>query len=286
MAGYEEKQYIELIEEILKYGVLREDRTETGTLSVFGRQHRYKLGGTGGEYTIPLFTSKRVFWKAVKEELLWFIKGSTNSKELSEKGVKIWDGNSSREFLDKRGLNYPEGELGPIYGYQWRHWGKSSTTLGVDQLKYCIHLIRTDPTSRRIIMSAWNVSDLDKMALPPCHVMCQFYVHDKKLSCMLYQRSCDMGLGVPFNVASYSLLTILIAHICDLEPYELIHSMGDAHVYLNHVDALKEQITLPLHAFPTVKITTKTDDIDKITSEDIILCNYMCNKSIPMKMAV
>lgn len=198
---------------------------------------------------LPLLTTKRVFWRAVAEELLWFITGSTNVKDLQEKNVHIWDGNSTREFLDKNGLvDREEGDLGPIYGFQWRHFGADYKTChddytgqGVDQLNEVIERIRNNPTDRRIIMSAWNVVDLPKMALPPCHCFVQFYVADGELSCQLYQRSADMGLGVPFNIASYSLLTYMIAQVTGLKPGDFIHTIGDAHVYLNHIEPLQEQ---------------------------------------------
>lgn len=198
----------------------------------------------------PLLTTKRVFWRGVLEELLWFIKGSTDAKELQAKNVHIWDGNSTREFLDKNGFqDRKEGDLGPIYGFQWRHYGaeyKTSsddyTAQGIDQLNEVIRRIRTNPNDRRIVMSAWNVIDLPKMALPPCHCFVQFYVADGELSCQLYQRSADMGLGVPFNIASYALLTCMIAHVTDLKPGDFVHTLGDAHIYLNHLEPLQEQV--------------------------------------------
>lgn len=198
----------------------------------------------------PLLTTKRVFWRAVLEELLWFIKGSTDAKELQAKNVRIWDGNSSRDFLDKNGfLDREEGDLGPIYGFQWRHYGaeykKCSddyTGQGIDQLNNVINTIRTNPSDRRIIMNAWNVIDLPKMALPPCHCFVQFYVADGELSCQLYQRAADMGLGIPFNIASYALLTCMIAHVTNLKPGDFVHTLGDTHIYLNHIEPLEEQV--------------------------------------------
>ncbi|KRX80843.1 Thymidylate synthase, partial [Trichinella sp. T6] len=241
----EELNYLKQLKDIIDHGVRKNDRTGIGTLSTFGTQSRYCLR----DDNFPLLTTKRVFWRGVVEELLWFISGSTNAKQLSEKNVNIWDGNSSREFLDSRGLyNYEEGDLGPVYGFQWRHFGcpYSSMTAdykgkGYDQLQQCIKMIREEPESRRIIMTAWNPCDLEKVALPPCHCFVQFYVADGELSCQMYQRSADMGLGVPFNIASYSLLTRMIAHITSLKPGFFIHTIGDAHVYLTHVDALKVQ---------------------------------------------
>lgn len=198
----------------------------------------------------PLLTTKRVFWRAVLEELLWFIKGSTNAKELQDKNIHIWDGNSTREFLDKMGFHdREEGDLGPVYGFQWRHYGAEYKTChddytgqGIDQLNEVINRIRNNPNDRRIIMSAWNVVDIPKMALPPCHCFVQFYVADGELSCQLYQRSADMGLGVPFNIASYALLTYMIAHVTGLKPGDFVHTLGDAHVYLNHIEPLKQQV--------------------------------------------
>lgn len=228
-------------------GKTRSDRTGVGTVSIFGAQMRFNLR----DDIFPLLTTKRVFWRAVVEELLWFIKGSTNAKELQDKKVHIWDGNSTREFLDKLGLTErEEGDLGPVYGFQWRHFGAEYKTChddytcqGIDQLNDVIKRIRTNPNDRRIIMSAWNVSDLKIMALPPCHCLVQFYVADGELSCQLYQRSADMGLGVPFNIASYALLTCMIAHVTGLKTGDFVHTLGDAHVYLNHVEPLKEQVS-------------------------------------------
>ncbi|CAO2617364.1 Thymidylate synthase [Lemmus lemmus] len=198
----------------------------------------------------PLLTTKRVFWKGVLEELLWFIKGSTNAKELSSKGVRIWDANGSRDFLDSLGFSArQEGDLGPVYGFQWRHFGADYKDMdsdysgqGVDQLQKVIDTIKTNPDDRRIIMCAWNPKDLSLMALPPCHALCQFYVVNGELSCQLYQRSGDMGLGVPFNIASYALLTYMIAHITGLKPGDFVHTLGDAHITLSHIEPLKIQV--------------------------------------------
>lgn len=199
---------------------------------------------------MPLLTTKRVFWRAVVEELLWFVRGSTDAKELQAKNVRIWDGNSTREFLDKSGFqDREEGDLGPVYGFQWRHFGAEYKACGddyagqgIDQLNDVITRIRNNPNDRRIIMCAWNAADLPKMALPPCHCLVQFYVADGELSCQLYQRSADMGLGVPFNIASYALLTYMIAHVTSLKTGDFVHTLGDAHVYLNHIEPLKEQV--------------------------------------------
>jgi thymidylate synthase len=289
---HEEQQYLDLVREVLDKGVLREDRTGVGTLSVFGRSMRFDLS-VG---RIPLFTTKRVFWRGVVEELLWFVSGSTNANLLKEKGVGIWYGNTSRKYLDSVGLShYAEGDAGTNYGFQWRHFGAEYkgmhhdyTGQGVDQLARLIHTIKTKPTDRRLILSAWNPADLKNVALPPCHILAQFYVADGRLSCQMYQRSCDIGLGVPFNVASYSLLTCMIAHVTGLKPGEFIHVLGDAHVYLNHVDALKQQFTRTPTEFPflSIKDTAPKDTIDGFGFEDFELTGYIPQPPIPMPMAV
>mmetsp|Transcript_40342 Transcript_40342/g.48896 ORF Transcript_40342/g.48896 Transcript_40342/m.48896 type:complete len:512 (+) Transcript_40342:107-1642(+) len=286
---HEEMQYLDMIEEILDSGVEKGDRTGTGTLSVFGRQMRFDL-----RHGFPLLTTKRVFWRGVAEELFWFISGCTNAKPLQEKGIHIWDGNGSREYLDSIGHQHrEEGDLGPVYGFQWRHFGAEYsdchadyTDKGIDQLAEVIDKIKNKPTDRRIIMTAWNPAALKEMALPPCHMFAQFYVANGELSCQMYQRSCDMGLGVPFNIASYSLLTCLLAHCCDLKPGEFIHTLGDTHVYLNHVDPLREQLNNSPRPFPVLKINTDKKDIHQITMDDIELVGYQPHKKIEMKMAV
>tara|TARA_Y100000816_G_C26098456_1_gene581714 strand:+ start:768 stop:1856 length:1089 start_codon:yes stop_codon:yes gene_type:complete len=270
----EEDKYRHILKRVTLFGINSEDRTNVGTFSLFGQHLEFSLYDS-----FPLLTSKKVFWKGVVEELLWFIKGETNAKTLSDKGVKIWDANGSREFLDKCGFNdREEGDLGPVYGYQWRNWGG-------DQLNKLIENIKNDPYSRRHILSAWNVSDLDKMVLPPCHMFAQFYVRDKLLSCQLYQRSADLFLGVPFNIASYGLLTYMIASVTKLVPYRLYITFGDTHVYNTHLDAVKEQLSNELHEFPKVSIPNKTS-IDDITKDDIELINYKSNKFIKAPMAV
>lgn len=254
----EEQQYLDLVRDLLQQGHERPDRTQVGVRSSFGHRLRFDL-----QHHFPLLTTKRVFFRGVVEELLWFLRGHTNAKLLRDKGVRIWDGNASRSYLDSIQLyEREEDDLGPIYGFQWRHFGAQYRTMhddyegqGVDQLARLIALIRTDPTSRRLLMSAWNPCDLQAMALPPCHVLSQFYVHEGKLSCQMYQRSGDMGLGVPFNVASYALLTYLLAHITGLVPGELIHVLGDAHVYRNHEAALAEQLRRTPRAFPTLTLS-------------------------------
>merc|ERR1711874_459623 len=226
--------------------------------------------------SFPVLTTKRVFWRGVFEELLWFVRGDTNAKHLSEKGVKIWDGNGSKEFLDKRGLGHrEEGDLGPVYGFQWRHFGAKYVDMhtdytgqGVDQLAECIRKIKEDPTDRRILLTAWNPADLSEMALPPCHMFCQFYVANGELSCQMYQRSCDMGLGVPFNVASYSLLTCMIAHVTNLKPGDFIHTLGDAHVYNNHITALEKQLKRSPRPFPTLEIRRQVTDMEDFITSD------------------
>ncbi|KAJ5935605.1 hypothetical protein N7466_005152 [Penicillium verhagenii] len=316
--SHEEHQYLNLIRDILAQGEVRPDRTGTGTQSIFAppalRFSLSKPNPEGGAPipVLPLLTTKRVFLRAVLAELLWFIAGTTSSLPLSEAGIKIWDGNGSREYLDKVGLGHrEEGDLGPVYGFQWRHFGAEYvdaktdyTGQGVDQLKDIVDKIMNSPFDRRIIMSAWNPADLKKMALPPCHMFAQFYVSfppgmkldangrpDAKgtLSCLLYQRSCDMGLGVPFNIASYALLTHILAHAADLNPGTLIHTMGDAHVYLDHVDALKEQLTREPTEFPELRI--KREDrgsaiIDGWKEDEFEVIGYKPHKIIKMKMSV
>ncbi|XP_047683370.1 thymidylate synthase isoform X2 [Prionailurus viverrinus] len=260
-----ELQYLGQVEHILRCGFQKDDRTGTGTLSVFGMQARYSLRDE-----FPLLTTKRVFWKGVLEELLWFIKGSTNAKELSSKGVKIWDANGSRNFLDSLGFsNREEGDLGPVYGFQWRHFGaeykdKDSdySGQGVDQLQKVIDTIKTNPNDRRIILCGWNPKDLPLMALPPCHALCQFYVVNGELSCQLYQRSGDMGLGVPFNIASYSLLTYMIAHITGLK------------------------LQREPRPFPKLRILRKVETIDDFKAEDFQIEGYNPHPTIKMEMAV
>ena len=323
---HEEYQYLDLIHTILERGEHRPDRTGTGTISLFAPpQLRFSLSKPDPASPeapaipiLPLLTTKRVFLRAVVAELLWFVAGSTSSLPLSAAGIKIWDGNGSREFLDSVGLAHRAvGDLGPVYGFQWRHFGAEYVDAqtdyggqGVDQLAEVIHKLKTNPYDRRIILSAWNPADLKKMALPPCHVFCQFYVSfpgasrgassadvgtsngDKPrgrgvLSCQLYQRSCDMGLGVPFNIASYALLTHMLAHVCDLTPGEFIHMLGDAHVYLDHVDALKVQLEREPRDFPELAIKRETGcDIDGWKPEDFETKDYKPHQSIPMKMSV
>ncbi|VDD87825.1 unnamed protein product [Enterobius vermicularis] len=286
----EEEQYLSQIKHIMETGTEIVDRTGVGTLSVFGLHSTYSLRNG----VLPLITTKRVYWKGVVEELLWFIRGETNSKTLSAKNVKIWDANGSRQFLDSLGFtSRPEGDLGPIYGFQWRHWGATYRGVGenyqgqgIDQLAEVIRLVKEEPNSRRIILSSWNVQDLSLMALPPCHTLAQFSVKNGELHCQLYQRSGDMGLGVPFNLASYGLLTHMIARVCDLKPGDLHHALGDAHVYLSHITALKEQLKRKARKFPTIRFEGIQKSIDDFTSKAIILENYNPWPSIKMDMAV
>jgi len=290
MARSEEHQYLDLLKKVLDSGDERNDRTGTGTLSLFGAQMRFSLR----DNTFPLLTTKKIYWKGVVEELLWFIQGDTNSNHLKEKGINIWCCNSTRQYLDSIGLTHrQEGDLGPVYGFQWRHFGAKYEDMnsdysgkGIDQLKKCIDTIRTNPNDRRIIMTAWNPMDLSDMALPPCHMMCQFYVAKGELSCQMYQRSCDMGLGVPFNIASYALLTCLMAKVCDLKPGEFIHTMGDVHIYRNHISALKQQIEREPRPFPKLNINSDKKDIEQFRFDDIELIGYDPFPAIKLDISV
>lgn len=251
------KQYLDLCRHILENGVQKKDRTGTGTISIFGYQMRFDLSKG-----FPLLTTKKLHVKSIIYELLWFLKGDTNIRYLNENGVTIWD-----EWADEN------GDLGPIYGYQWRSWpdGKGGN---IDQIARVVEEIKTNPDSRRLIVSAWNVADLDEMALPPCHCLFQFYVSDGKLSCQLYQRSGDVFLGVPFNIASYSLLTMMIAQVTGLKPGEFIHTLGDAHIYLNHIEQVKLQLTRTPKKLPTVKLNPNVRSIFDFTYEDFEIVGY------------
>jgi thymidylate synthase len=258
------KQYLELVQNVLESGESRGDRTGTGTIGIFGAQVRYDL-----REGFPLLTTKKVLFSAIAHELLWFLKGSTNINENLTQHTPIWDA-----WADET------GDLGPIYGYQWRNWGGT----GIDQIQGAIDQIKNNPNSRRIIVNAWNVADVPKMALPPCHTMFQFYVCNGRLDCQLYQRSADIALGVPFNIASYALLLMMVAQECDLEPGVFVHTMGDAHVYSNHIEGLKEQLTRDPKDLPNVTIANKP--IDEIVFEDIVLQNYEHHPFIRFKIAV
>lgn len=314
---HEEYQYLDLVREILEHGEHRPDRTGTGTYSIFApRPLKFALNDNGTPI-LPLLTTKRVFTKAVILELLWFVSGSTSAKSLSDAGVKIWEGNGSREFLDGLGLQHREvGDLGPVYGFQWRHFGADYTDChadytgqGVDQLAEVVHKLRTNPYDRRMVLSAWNPKDLKLMVLPPCHMFAQFYVSYPKVSadgpadaekkkprghlhCQLYQRSCDMGLGVPFNIASYALLTHMVARATGLVPGSLTHVMGDAHVYADHVDALRTQLEREPRPFPQLEINRPDVPeggdgvIDGWKLEDFVIKDYDPHKAIAMKMSV
>lgn len=288
----EEMQYLNLIRHIIENGTSKSDRTGTGTVCSFGHTMCFCLR----DGTIPLLTTKRVFWRGVAEELLWFIKGDTSAKTLQEKNIHIWDGNSSREYMESIGLShYAEGDLGPVYGFQWRNWGAEYegssadyTGKGIDQLYECIEKIKNKPWDRRIIMSAWNVGDIKKMALPPCHMFCQFFVdtEQNELHCQMYQRSADMGLGVPFNIASYSLLTHLVAKVCGLKPGNFVHVLGDAHVYNNHIDALRLQLERRPRSFPKLRIEKDNCRIEDFELADLVIEGYNPHKTIKMEMAV
>jgi thymidylate synthase len=302
--SHEEYQYLNLIENILENGHW-EDGRNGKTKSIFGDSMRFSLK----DNKIPILTTKKTAWKTCLKELLWFIRGETDAKLLEEQGVHIWDGNSSREFLDSRGLNLnPEGMLGPIYGYQWRNFNANYNCFsgkrlldndfndinknninfkGIDQLQQIIDVLK-DPlqrTSRRLIMTAWNPCQLDQMALPPCHILCQFNVHDgNKLSCSMYQRSIDCILGSPFNIASYSFLTHLLAKHCGLEAYEFVYFMGNCHLYENAIDAAKLQITREPFPFPTVSIKQVRENINDYTVDDFEIHNYNSHEAIKVAM--
>jgi thymidylate synthase len=263
------QQYETLLRQIFEYGVYKSDRTGTGTKSIFGAQLRFNLADG-----FPLITTKKVHLKSIIHELLWFIKGDTNTKYLKDNGVSIWD-----EWADN------EGNLGPVYGYQWRSW---PTTDGkyIDQLSEVIHTIKNNPDSRRMIVSAWNVADLSKMALMPCHAFFQFYVAEGKLSCQLYQRSADMFLGVPFNIASYALLTMMIAQVCDLTPGDFVHTFGDAHIYSNHFEQVQLQLSRTAVPYPIMKINQEVRSIFDFCYDDFKLENYHPHPAIKAPVAI
>jgi len=263
------KQYQALIDRVLKEGVKRGDRTGTGTISVFGHQMRFNL-----QDGFPIVTTKKLHHRSIIHELLWFLNGDTNIKYLNDHKVSIWD-----EWADEN------GDLGHIYGYQWRSW-PASNGKHIDQISELISSLKENPESRRHIVSAWNVGELDKMALPPCHILFQFYVAEGKLSCQLYQRSADIFLGVPFNIASYALLTKMIAQVVGLEAYEFVHTLGDAHIYLNHIDQCKLQISREPYPFPEMKINPAVKNVFDFRFEDFTLENYQYHPHIKGDISV
>eukprot|EP00742_Colponemidia_sp_Colp-10_P015330 GILJ01017491.1.p1 GENE.GILJ01017491.1~~GILJ01017491.1.p1 ORF type:complete len:463 (-),score=34.49 GILJ01017491.1:44-1432(-) len=288
---HEEYQYLDLITKILTVGNRKDDRTGVGTMSTFGNMMRFDLSGN----VFPLLTTKKVWWKGVVEELLWMVAGQTDGRLLMDKGVNIWKDNGTRAFLDNRGLvDRAEHDLGPVYGFQWRHFGAKYvnaqtdyTGQGVDQLAQIIETLRTNPSDRRMVMTAWNPTDLPLMALPPCHMVVQFYVTgDGRLCSLLDQRSCDVGLGVPFNIASYALLTRMVAQVTGLRPGEFVHVMGDTHVYLSHVDALRRQVENPPLHFPILDIDPTVTSIDDFRAHHFNLRDYESHPPIKMAMAV
>jgi dihydrofolate reductase/thymidylate synthase len=295
---HDETQYLDLVREILETGEVRQnERTGAGTKSVFGRQLRFDLSET-----FPLLTTKRVFFRGVVEELAWFLNGDTDSKTLERKRVNIWKGNTSRAFLDGRDLPYPEGVAGPVYGAQWRHWGgeyfptTGASRGGTDQIENVIESLTSDPESRRHVVSAWNPGALHEMALPPCHALFQFYATaphadgKRRLKCQMYQRSCDVALGLPFNIASYALLTHIIAKACDMVPDELVISLGDCHIYMPHEQALRDQLDRPPLPFPRLSVvTSSTDAIEEFLDDpmgSVTLDEYVHHGTLQMEMIV
>ncbi len=263
------KQYLDLVQHILDNGSKKSDRTGTGTISVFGYQMRFNLAEG-----FPMVTTKKLHLKSIIYELLWFLKGDTNTRYLSEHGVRIWD-----EWADA------EGNLGPVYGKQWRSW-QGANGMVVDQIATAVATLKTNPDSRRIIVNAWNVAELDEMALTPCHAMFQFYVADGKLSCQLYQRSADVFLGVPFNIASYALLTLMVAQVCGLQPGDFIHTFGDAHLYLNHLDQAHLQLSRTPRPLPIMKINPNVSSLDDFRFEDFELVGYDPHPHIKAEVSV
>jgi len=263
------KQYLELLDHVLKTGTEKDDRTGTGTISVFGYQMRFNL-----EEGFPVLTTKKLHLKSIIHELLWFISGDTNIRYLTDNGVTIWN-----EWADEN------GNLGPVYGYQWRSWPAGGNRK-IDQLSNVINAIKKSPDSRRHIVSAWNVGDIEIMALPPCHVMFQFYIAAGRLSCQLYQRSCDIFLGVPFNIASYALLTLMVAQVTGYKPGDFVHTLGDAHIYLNHIEQVKLQLTREPYTLPGMIINPSVTDIYKFRFEDFNLVNYVSHPHIKGEISI
>ena len=263
------KQYLDLMQKVVKEGVLKEDRTGTGTKSIFGYQMRFDLAKG-----FPCVTTKKLHLKSIIHELLWFLQGDTNIKYLKENGVRIWD-----EWADEN------GDLGHVYGYQWRSW-PAPNGQHIDQIKQVVNSLKNNPDSRRIIVSAWNVGEIQNMALPPCHCFFQFYVANNKLSCQLYQRSADIFLGVPFNIASYALLTMMMAQVCNLEPGDFVHTLGDAHIYSNHFEQCELQLSRACKELPKMKINPKIKDIFNFKIDDFELVDYNFHPHIKGKVAV
>ncbi|MDO5714518.1 MAG: thymidylate synthase [Tissierellia bacterium] len=286
----DEYQYLNLVDDILKNGIPSDDRTGVGTISLFGKIMRFSLC----DNKIPILTTKKMYIKAIIEELLFFLRGHTDNKILKEKGIHIWNGNSSNQYYKKIGLSRDEDDLGPIYGFQWRHFGASYRGShqnyngeGIDQLAYILNEIKKNPNSRRLIVSTWNPLALNDMCLPPCHVLFQLRIYQNKLSCLLFQRSGDVGLGIPFNITSYSLLTLMFCKICNLSPGEFIHVIGDAHIYKNHIPALQEQIKRKPFGFPLLEFRNKSyTSFDDFEFNDFIIKNYKSHNPIKMDMAI
>jgi thymidylate synthase len=268
-ADHGERQYLDLLSMVLERGAAKTDRTGTGTLSVFGAQMRFDL-----ERSFPLLTTKKLHLKSIILELLWFLSGDTNVRWLQERGVSIWD-----EWADA------EGNLGPVYGYQWRHW-RTPDGREIDQIRQVLESIRSKPDSRRHIVTAWNPADVDSMALPPCHALFQFYIADGRLSCQMYQRSADLFLGVPFNIASYALLTLMVAQVCGLKPGEFVHTLGDAHLYSNHLEQAREQVSRVPRAFPQMRLNPEVGDLFAFAYEDFGIEGYDPHPAIRAPIAV
>lgn len=272
------KQYHDLLKDVLKNGSERTDRTGVGTKAVFGRQMRFDMSKG-----FPAMTTKKLFFKGVVGELIWMISGSSDNNDLQKMGIHIWDGNAEADYWKPKAKF--KGDLGRVYGVQWRSWQRPDGK-NLDQLKEVIERIKINPTDRRLIVTAWNPGELDQMALPPCHVFFQFFVDGNRLSLQMYQRSCDLFLGVPFNIASYSLLLHMVAQVTGLVAHEFVHVLGDTHIYLNHIDQVKEQLSRKPYKLPKLWLNPEIKDIDKFTMEDIKLIDYKSHPSIKAEMAV
>lgn len=286
--NHPEEQYIQLIKDIIDYGEFVDGRNGR-TKTLIGSSMHFPLSNN----TIPLLTTKKVAWKTCLKELIWFMNGSTDNKKLKSQNVKIWNGNSTKDFLEQNNLPYEEDDLGPVYGHQWRHFNADYIDCntdysgkGVDQLSNIVEILKdkSNRSSRRIILSSWNPQQINKMALPPCHILAQFNVVNNKLSCSMYQRSCDIGLGVPFNIASYSFLTHILAKHCDLEAGDFYYHLGNTHIYDDHIEKLKLQVEKSPFEFPKIYVKNKKDNINDYTIEDIVVDNYKSHESIKMIM--